>query len=186
MKLFLFSRLLFDNTELWLSHITHRSWISTQNQNRCGVYRSHSYTRHCLEKWVDAEIHANQLVCLTVEINEQYPIEWFFLQVFLGVKSSRWHRGTSSGKCLGTDTVQLVLVRRLILIVEKILVGDDIALTFLVFQVSWMCGKSQSRSRTAEWVLWSMVTTTESNQVWNMCFPSQYAQCQPCVGCSIR
>jgi hypothetical protein len=51
--------------------------------------------------------------------------------------------------------------------------------------VLWLQGKLRSRSRASKCVLSSMATTTKSNH-WNMCFPSQYARCQPCVGCSIH
>jgi hypothetical protein len=81
-------------------------------------------------------------------------------------------------------TAQLIPVRCFIYIVATILVCRWYCTNFPGWL--WMWRQPQSQSRKAEWIFSSMATTTKSNQDSNMCFPSQYARYQPCVGCSIH
>jgi hypothetical protein len=124
MKSLLFSRLVFDNIAVVLSKLwfSHRSWILKQIQRKCSIYRSHtSCVRHCLGRWVIAEIYTN------------YILSNRFFQVCLGVKSSRWRKlnnGLPQRSVLAPILFNLYVFDVPSTLSKQFHYADDIALTF--------------------------------------------------------
>jgi hypothetical protein len=88
-KSFLFARLVFDKTaallyKLWLSHhVEYRTRF--QRKLKIGyidVYRSHYCVWHCLERWVDAKIHASRRPCAKLSKLLNNMLSNRFIQVF--------------------------------------------------------------------------------------------------------